>query len=197
MVEWAPRGPANPSVLEVASAPCGAAVPLLVGHRWGPPFHDSLVRPPGDGSFSLHGIPLLGKRYAVAVVPGAASISLLCPGNARAFGSMNTEYQYLVSIYYPTGDLCSLTENYTMSTIYGIGYLYQMSGNTAYADKLIDGFLHPRTDWASRRPLGPGGRLAACHADPERERKLRRADRARDAERRRAVPTQSVGTRNS
>src|SRR2546423_10406335 len=60
---------------------------------------------------------------------------------ARALGSMNADYLTLFKYYNPAGDLCSLTENYTMSTIYGIGYLYQMSGDTAYADKLIDGFL--------------------------------------------------------
>src|SRR3954447_7771286 len=59
---------------------------------------------------------------------------------ARALGSMNAEYLTLFKYYNPAGDLCSLSENYTMSTIYGIGYLYQMSGDTAYADKLIDGF---------------------------------------------------------
>src|SRR5205814_5225459 len=53
---------------------------------------------------------------------------------ARALGPMNTDYQNLFKYYNPAGDLCSLSENYTMSTIYGIGYLYQMSGNTAYAD---------------------------------------------------------------
>jgi len=60
---------------------------------------------------------------------------------ARAFGSMNADYQSLVKLFNPAGNLCGLSENYTMSNIYGIGYLYQMSGNVAYADYLIDGFL--------------------------------------------------------
>src|SRR3954465_8451623 len=58
---------------------------------------------------------------------------------ARAFGSMNTDYHSLVKLF-NYGHLCSLSENYAMSTIYGMGYLYLMSGNTAYADRLIDGF---------------------------------------------------------
>src|SRR5213082_1629797 len=52
---------------------------------------------------------------------------------ARAFGSMNTDYQNLITYYDPAGDLCGLSENYTMSIVYGVGYLYQMSGNIAYA----------------------------------------------------------------